>query len=103
MSKKWTKKDLVKLFEILIEKEAKIVTHPHFRQLLTRNENLFTNQTVREANGSIAYRSVDFPVTDALSDDDFWTRIDRTPYNDLIEDNAAIALMKMAEKLKLVG
>jgi len=103
MLKKWTKKDLVALFEILIERNSPIVSHPQFRQHLTRNENLFTNQTIREANGSIAYRSVDFKVDDELSDEAFWERIEKTPYTDLIEDNAAVAIVKMAEKLKLLA
>ena len=98
---KWTKEEIVRLFELLVEKESPIVTHPVFRKLLDRNENLFCNQIVREANGNIAYRLVDFDL-DGLDDEDFWDLIDGTPYNDLIEENAAVALVKMAEKLDIV-
>lgn len=100
MTKKWTKEDVVKVFEILISRGSEITSHPKFRELLTRNENLFANQVTRQANGNIAYNSVDFDLN-GLSDDDFWSRIDSTPYNDLIENNAAVAIMKMAEKLNI--
>lgn len=97
----WTKKDLIRLFEILIERNPSITTDPAFRTLLSRNENLFANQITREANGNMAYRSVDFDCVDC-SDADFWKEIDSTKHRDIIEDNAAIALLKMAEKLKLI-
>ena len=99
--KKWTREELMRVFEILVENEAPILTHPIFRKLLDRDENLFCNQIVREANGNIAYRLVDFDL-DGLDDEDFWEMIDGTPYNDLIEENAAVALVKMAEKLDIV-
>ncbi|OGQ44814.1 MAG: hypothetical protein A3H42_04130 [Deltaproteobacteria bacterium RIFCSPLOWO2_02_FULL_46_8] len=102
-TKKWTREEVVKVFEILMERGSNLFSSPGFRKHLDRDRNLLANQVTREANGNIAYRSVDFPIVEELSDNDFWTRIDQTPYNDLIEDNAAIALMKMAEKLKLVG
>ncbi len=98
----WDKKDLVKLFEVLIEKDSALTSCTAFRDLLTRNENLFANQLTREANGNIAYRSVDFDCLE-VSDEDFWERMNDTRYRDLIEDNAAIAMFKMAEKLKLVS
>ena len=99
---KWTKKDLVKLFEILIERNPSITSDPAFRELLTRNENLFANQVTREANGNIAYSSVDFDCLEK-TDDDFWKEMDKTKHRDIIEDNAAIALLKMAEKLNLLS
>ena len=102
MAKKWTHEEVISVFEMLIEWGAPIVSHPKFRQLLDRDENLFTNQTIREANGNIAYRSVDFDLDD-LDDDKFWDLIDETPYNDLIENNAAVALLKMAEKLNIIN
>ena len=92
----------MKLFEILVEKDPSITTDCYFRDLLSRNENLFANQITREANGNIAYRSVDFDCLE-VSDEDFWERMNTTQYRDLIEDNAAIAMFKMAEKLKLVS
>ena len=98
---KWTRGDLVRTFEILLEHSHTITSDPIFRKMLSRNENLFANQVTREANGNIAYRSVDFDCLD-LSDEDFWTRMDDTKYRELIEDNAAVALLKMAEKLKLL-
>jgi hypothetical protein len=100
MAKKWTKKDLTKLFEILIERGCSATSDPRFRGLLNRDENLFANQVTREANGNIAYRSVDFDILE-MEDDEFWARIDSTPYNDLIQDNAAVAILKMAEKLNV--
>lgn len=100
--RKWTREEIIRLFEILIENNSPLVSHPKFRQLLSRDENLFSNQVTREANGNIAYRTVDFDVLD-IEDEDFWDRIENTPYQDLIEENAAIALVKMAEKLNLLS
>ncbi len=102
MAKKWTKEEVVRIFEILIERGSPIVSHPKFRQLMDRDGNLLTNQIVREANGNIAYRSVDFDL-DGLEDEKFWDLIDETPYNELIENNAATALLKMAEKLNIIN
>lgn len=101
MATKWTREEIVRVFELLIERGHPIVSHPKFRHLLSRDENLKANQVIREANGNIAYRSVDFEV-DGLEDEKFWDMIDSTPYQDLIEDNAAIALFKMAQKLGIV-
>lgn len=101
-AEKWTKEHLLKLFELLIEDDPSITSDPRFRRLLTRNENLFANQITREANGNIAYRSVDFDCLE-MSDDEFWAMMDRTKHRELIEDNASIALFKMAEKLDLIG
>ena len=42
--------------------------------------------------------SVDVEIDD-LPDEEFWGIIDGTPYNELIENNAAVALFKNAEKL----
>ncbi|MDO8527386.1 MAG: hypothetical protein Q7T03_06855 [Deltaproteobacteria bacterium] len=100
--KKWTKTEAVRVFEILLEKGNTLFSSPGFRGQLTRDESLLANQFTREANGNIAYRSVSFDITDEMSDNDFWSRIEKTPYNDLIEDNAAMAIVKMAEKLKLM-
>lgn len=102
MAKKWTREEVVRLFELLIERGAPIVSHPRFRELLNRDQNLLANQVTREANGSIAYRSVDFDV-ETLEDEEFWEMIDSTPYQDLIEDNAAIAILKMAEKFNIIN
>jgi hypothetical protein len=98
--RKWKREEIVRIFEILIENNSPLVSHPKFRQLLDRDENLFTNQVTREANGSIAYRTVDFDVL-GIEDERFWDNIDSTPYHELIEENAAIALVKMAEKLNI--
>jgi len=102
MAKHWTKEEVVRLFELLVEKGSDLTSHPEFRKHLDRDGNLFANQVTREANGNIAYRSVDFDVSDGMSDKDFWGRIDATPYNDLIEENAAVAIVKMGEKFKLI-
>ena len=99
---KWTRQEAVRVFEILLEKGNTLFSTPDFRSRLTRDENLLANQFTREANGNIAYRSVDFKIADTMSDDAFWSRIEKTPYNDLIEDNAATAMVRMAEKLKLM-
>lgn len=100
--KKWTREEVVKIFEILIENDSPLVSHPKFRRLLNRDANLFTNQVTRQANGSIAYKTVDFDVVD-IADEAFWERIDITPYQELIEENAAVALVKMAEKLNILN
>ena len=98
----WTKEDLVTIFEMLIERNSTLSSHRAFRDLLSRNESLFANQLTREANGNIAYRSVDFDCL-AVSDDDFWKEMDRTQHREIIEENAAVALLKMAEKLELLS
>lgn len=102
MAKKWKREDLVKIFEMLVERGCTLTSDPKYRKLLNRDECLFANQVTREANGNIAYRSVDFDV-EGLEDEAFWERIDQTPYQDLIEDNAAIAILKMAEKFHLIN
>jgi len=99
-AKKWAQEEVTGAFELLIEWGAPVVSHPKFRALLDRDENLFTNQLIREANGNIAYRSVDVDI-DNLTDEEFWGIIDGTPYNELIENNAAVALFKNAEKLDI--
>lgn len=101
--KKWTRAEAVRVFEILLERGCDLFSSPGFRNHLTRDESLLANQLTREANGSLAYRSVNFQLDDAMSDTEFWSRIDKTPYLDLIEDNAAVAIIKMAEKLKLIN
>ncbi len=100
--KRWTREEVVRLFELLIERGAPIVSHPKFRGLLSRDENLYANQITREANGNIAYRTMDFDVN-GMDDEEFWERVDENPYQDLIEDNAAVAILKMAEKFGLIS
>lgn len=102
MARKWTREDAVKLIEILIQRNSTVVSNPKFRGQLDRDQNLLTNQIIREANGNIAYRSVDCDLLN-MSDEDFWKFIDSSNYNDLIEDNAAVAILKMAEKLNLIN
>ena len=97
---KWKREDVLKIFEVLIERECPLYTHPEFRQGMTRDQHLFTNQVIREANGTVAYRSVDFDIC-GLSEAEFWQRIDGTKHSDLIEENAAAAIMKMAERLDI--
>lgn len=99
--KKLNQGDVIGAFELLIEWGSPIVSHPKFRALLDRDENLFTNQVIREANGNIAYRSVDCDI-DGMDDEEFWKIIDSTPYNELIERNAAVAILKNAEKLDII-
>jgi hypothetical protein len=100
--KKWTRGEVVRLFEILIENNSPLITDPKFRAMLDRERNLLTNQLTREANGNIAYRSVDVEI-DGITDENFWDVIDGTPYKELIEENAAVAIVKMAEKLNILN
>jgi fido (protein-threonine AMPylation protein) len=99
---KWTKNDLMKLTEMLIDADCPIYLHPKFRKGFDRKQNLFANQVIRESQGNVAYRSVDFEI-DELNDGDFWGKIDDTKYNDLIEENAASAMLKMAARLNLLN
>lgn len=99
---KWTREEIVRVFEILIEQGAHITSHPKFRGLLDRDQNLYANQVTREANGNIAYRSVDFEL-DGLDEKEFWNRIDSSPHKPLIEDNAAATIYKMAEKFGIIS
>lgn len=99
--KKWTRNEAVKVFEILMERGCTLLSNPQFRNQLDRDTGLLANQFTREANGNLAYRSVDFAITDEMTDEEFWSRIDETPYNELIQENAAAALLKMADKLHL--
>lgn len=96
-----TRQQFVKVFEKLIETGRPLFSHRCFREKLDRDQNLAANQMIREANGNIAYKSVDFDVNDK-SDKEIWDRIENTPYLDVIEENAAVAIIKMAEKLKLL-
>ncbi|MBI4125267.1 MAG: hypothetical protein HY466_04985 [Deltaproteobacteria bacterium] len=100
--KKWSREEVVRVFEVVLERGSDLFSSLAFRGPLGRDENLIANQLTREANGNLAYRSVDFKIDNQLSDEAFWSRIEGTPYNDLIEDNAAVAMVKMAEKLKLL-
>ena len=100
--KKWTKEEVVRVFEIVLEKGSNLFSSPLFRKYLSRDENLIANQLIREGNGNIAYRTVSFDINGDMSDEEFWTRIQSTPYNEMIEENAAAAMIKMAEKLKLL-
>lgn len=102
MSGKWTKKDLVEFLEVLVEHNVPVHNNPYFRKLLSRDQNLFMNQNVREATGNVAYKTVDFDI-DEVDDEEFWARVDGTDYNDLIEDNAALAILKMAARFNLIN
>ena len=102
MGVKWTRQDLIEFLEVLIEHDVPVHNNPYFRQLLNRDQNLYMNQNVRGATGNVAYRTVDFDI-DELDDEEFWERIDGTDYNDLIENNAAMAIIKMAEKFNLIN
>ena len=107
-AKSWRREEVVGLFEKLIECGSPIVSHPKFRGQLSRDENLFANQLIREANGNIAYRSVDFDLVDEngiqkMPDDEFWARMDGSLYKEDIENNAVYAMLSMAEKLGIVS
>lgn len=96
-----SREELVKVFEGLIESEMPLFSHRCFREGLDRDQNLAANQMIREANGNIAYKSVDFDLN-GKTDKEIWTRIESAPCLDIIEENAAVAIIKMAEKLKLL-
>lgn len=98
----WTRNDIMKVMEVLIERDCPLHTHPRFRKGFDRERNLFANQIIREANGNVAYRAVDFDI-DPMDDAQFWAQLDNTKHSDFIEENAAAAILKMADKLKLLN
>ncbi len=102
MKRKWKKEDVIKLFELLIENNIPILSSRHFRDHLDRDHKLLSNQMIRSANGNIAYKRVDFDL-DKLNDEEFWEKIEETQYLDLIEDNAAVAILKMAERFNILN
>jgi len=102
MKSGWTREEFVTFLEGLVREDIPAYNNPHFRGLLNRDQNLFMNQVVREATGRVAYSTVDRDVL-SMSDEDFWRMIDSTEYSELIEENAAIAIMKMAAKLGFIG
>lgn len=85
-----------------MENGSTLFSSPGFRDRLSRDESLLANQFTREANGNMAYQTVNFEIRDVMSDEEFWARIDKTPYTDLVQENAAVAIVKMAEKFKLI-
>lgn len=99
--KKLTKEELIRVFEILIENESALHTRPEFRNKFDRDSNLVINQLTRGATNNVAYRSVDFNI-DTMTDEEFWDRIENSKYLDLLEDNAAAAILGMAEKFGLL-
>ncbi|MFA4974492.1 MAG: hypothetical protein WC683_17940 [bacterium] len=94
---------LLGVVERLLTKDAKIVSHYKFREILDRDENLAFNQAIRQARENIAYKDVNFDI-DGMSDDEFWARIDMADrvHDGIIENNAAVNLFKMAEKLGIL-
>ncbi|MBI2974461.1 MAG: hypothetical protein HYY43_02590 [Deltaproteobacteria bacterium] len=102
MNKKWTREELIKIFEILIENECPLHTRPEFRKHYDRDGHLVINQITRKATNNVAYRSVDFDV-ETISEKEFWDRIEKSKYLDLLEDNAAAAILGMAEKFGLIN
>lgn len=102
MNKKWTREELIKIFEMLIENECPLHTRPEFRKHYDRDGHLVINQITRKATNNVAYRSVDFDV-ETISEKEFWDRIEKSKYLDLLEDNAAAAILGMAEKIGLLN
>ena len=98
---KWRAEDVLKIFEGLLEQDCPVHTHPNFRKGFSRDQNLFVNQVIRKSTANVAYRSVDFDLV-GVSDEQFWQRMDRAKYTDLIEENAAAAMVKMAERFGIV-
>lgn len=101
MNKKWTKEELIKIFEVLIESECMLQTRPEFRKHFDRDGQLVINQLTRGATSNLAYRSVDFDVEN-INDGEFWDKIEGSKYLDLLEDNAAAAILGMAEKFGIL-
>lgn len=97
---KLTREQWVQIFERLIEQDSTLLSSPKFRGLLNRDENLIANQLTREGTNNVAYRSVDVDITN-MSDDEIWELLDNSKYSEIIEENAAGAIMKMAEKLNI--
>lgn len=102
MSKTWTKEELIKIFEILIEKECALHTRPEFCKHFDHDGQLVVNQITRQATTNVAYRTVDFDLKN-ISDEEFWARVEGSKYLDLIEDNAAVSLLGMAQKLNILN
>ena len=102
MNNQWTRDDVLKVVEVMMEKNESLYCHSRVRRGLDRDHNLFYNQVIREATGNVAYRSVDFDIN-GISDEEFWNRIDATNHNDLIEENAATTILKMAERFQLIN
>lgn len=98
----WSRKDLLKVTEALIDMDCPLFTHPRFRKGFSHDLNLFANQIIREANSNSAFRSVDFEI-DGLDNGSFWDMIDDTKHADFIEETAATNLLKMAAKLNLLN
>jgi hypothetical protein len=102
MNKKWTREELIKIFEMLIENECPLHTRPEFRKHYDRDGHLVINQITRKATNNVAYRSVDFDI-ETVSEKEFWDRIEKSKYLDLLEDNAAATILGMAEKFGLLN
>lgn len=100
MKRKWSKEELIKIFEVLIEKECPLHTRPEFRKHFDRDGQLVINQITRFATKNLAYKSVDFDVN-KVGDEEFWEKLGDSKYQDLLEDNAASAILGMAEKFGL--
>ncbi len=97
---KLTREQWVQIFERLIEQDSTLLSSTKFRGLLSRDENLIANQLTREGTNNVAYRSVDVDITN-MTDDEIWELLDNSKYSEIIEENAAGAIMKMAEKLNI--
>lgn len=102
MKRKFSKEELIKIFEVLIERECPLQTRPEFRKHYDRDGQLVINQLTRKATNNVAYRSVDFDFNN-VNDQEFWDKIEKSKYVDLLEDNAAAAIMGMAEKFGLLN
>ena len=99
--RKFTKEELIKIFEYLIETECPVITHPEFRKHFNRDEQLVVNQLTRNATSNVAYKTVDFNIEN-MTDEEFWNKIEGSKYLDLLEDNAAAAILGMVEKFGLL-
>ncbi|MBI4237828.1 MAG: hypothetical protein HY696_05345 [Deltaproteobacteria bacterium] len=96
----YTREDFINIIETLIDKDCPLYCHPEFRKGMERDQNLFINQVIREANGNVAFRSVDFDL-EGMDDETFWERIDDSRFSDFIEESAATAILKMTERIDL--
>lgn len=59
---------------------------------LSRDQQLCLNQAIRTALDNVAYASVEH--LDPVAERAFWEGVDRSPFSELIHDNAAAALVE---------
>lgn len=97
----FTREDFLAVIESLIEADTPIYCHGEFRKGMERDQNLYVNQVIREANHNVAFKSVRFEFDPESDDAQFWSRIDASRHSEFIEETAASAILKMAQRFEL--